>query len=660
VKKVAVITDATSAGFFFPAWHRYYGEQFDPKSLHVVTYEGKKPLFAGFELGNLWEINATYDDTLRAGVISDLVGVLLRSHDVVLRCDVDEFLAPDPVRAPDLRAFIERNELPYVTAHGIDVVEMAEDAPLDKSKTLPDEQRCFGMRAAALSKTALTTVPMRWGEGFHGATVPPVFAGLYNLHMKFADIKSRIAWHEWMVEGIQPGTDAHRYFAVGDAYLSEVHQFLSSRPRQGDETEAAFDARFLDSVRLNEQNGIYQGEFIRQDFLVRLDRLIPGAGGNVLRLYEGVPLSEPPEGDGLVRQLEAPFEQAFNPPVFVCDLSGCDLAFTPPTTVHIHGSDLVRRENVLLFGPNNLVSQEGYWFCEAQRFRAQYLDFYQAPFFDVMFPGAKPALRRENGTTALLTEGIEQVETIDEPVFLATPLEPVTWGRWIVTVLPKIAQYRAYGAGRKFLCHVGNEWQRAFLRLFGVPEAAVMAHHPGRTYLCRDVMTVEYSNANMSISPWERANAFEAVALYRAAGRYPRKIFVSRLTRSKANPHYRAMQNEAELAAQLAERGFVAIEPEHHPLAVQIAMFAAAEEIVFLGGSGLYNAVFCAPGTSVITIESTNVYIGIHTTLLATLGLRYGVIFGEEDGNDPRASHRRWTLDLDRALPVIDAFFAGG
>jgi hypothetical protein len=657
VKKVAVITDANSAGFFFPLWHRYYGGQFGAKNLHVVTYEGMKPLFADFELGNLWEINATYDNKLRAGVISDLVGILLRSYDVVLRCDVDEFLVPEPAARTDLAAFVERNKQPYVTSQGIDVIELEEDEPLDLEQPVFGVQRRFGRRAAALNKTALTTQPLRWAEGFHAASVPPVFAGLYNLHLKFADIKSRIAWHERMLAGIHPENSAYKYFGVGAEHLQGIQRNLAALPRSGEESGAEFDQRFLATVKCGEGSGIYQGEFIQQDFLIPLDDFAPG--GNALRMYEGAPLSEPPEGYGLVRRLEVPAEQLFNPPVFVSDLSGRDLAFTPPTTVHIHGSDLVRREDILLFGPNNLVSQEGYWFCEARRFRAQYLDFYQAPFFDVVFPGAKPALRRENGTTALLTQGIEQVETIDEPVFLATPLEPATWGRWIATVLPKIAQYRAYGEGRKFLCHVGNEWQRAFLRLFGVPEAAVMAHHPGRTYLCRDVMTVEYSNANMSISPWERANAFEAVALYRAAGRYPRKIFVSRLTRSKANPHYRAMQNEAELAAQLVERGFVAIEPEHHPLAVQIAMFVAAEEIVFLGGSGLYNAVFCAPGTSVITIESTNVYIGIHTTLLATLELRYGVIFGEEDGADPQASHRRWTLDLDRALPVIDAFFAG-
>src|SRR5271166_2073990 len=102
MKKVAVVADATSAEFFFPFWHRYYASQFGAANLHVVTYAGMKPLFSRVELGDLWEVSAKYDDTLRVGVIADLISALLRSHDVVLRCDVDEFLVPDPAAYANL------------------------------------------------------------------------------------------------------------------------------------------------------------------------------------------------------------------------------------------------------------------------------------------------------------------------------------------------------------------------------------------------------------------------------------------------------------------------------------------------------------------------------------------------------------------------------
>src|ERR1700692_4382329 len=112
VKKTAIITDATSPDFFFPRWRRYYGGLFGYQNLHVLTHTGMKQLFLDAGIGNVWEVNSSYNDMLRANVIADLIAVLLRSYDVVLRCDVDEFLFPDPSRFLDLTDFVECNELP--------------------------------------------------------------------------------------------------------------------------------------------------------------------------------------------------------------------------------------------------------------------------------------------------------------------------------------------------------------------------------------------------------------------------------------------------------------------------------------------------------------------------------------------------------------------
>jgi hypothetical protein len=52
--------------------------------------------------------------------------------------------------------------------------------------------------------------------------------------------------------------------------------------------------------------------------------------------------------------------------------------------------------------------------------------------------------------------------------------------------------------------------------------------------------------------------------------------------------------------------------------------------------------------------------VGDHAAFFASLGLRHGVIFGAPDETDPRQDHKSWTLDIDRALPVIEAFFRAG
>jgi len=664
MKRVAIITDATSPEYFFPAWHRYYGSLFGTQNLHVVTYAGMKEGFRDFALGNLWGVNAAYDDTLRAGLIGDLVAALLRSHDVVIRCDVDEFLIPDSARFTDLADFVERNELPYVTAQGIDVIELAEEAELDLDAPIFGLQRRYGVRATALNKTCVTSAPLRWAEGFHGASAPPIFAGLYLLHLKFADIKKRLAWYETMRPGLVPGSKAHQYFSATAEHLTGVQNFLSGLAKGGLETEAEFNARFLATVHHNQERDNHQGDFFTQDFLIPLLDIgiaAPGAvSADAIRVYNGLLLTDPPADEGLLKTLEAPKTVPRQMPQIAEDLSGRGLGTEFTEELHVHGSYLVQRRDAVLFGPNNLVAQDGGWSCESRGWKQDFLDFYQASFYDSAFPG--PKLKLQPGPDGVRLDlahlTAPDLIAIYQPVFLATPLEPANWGRWLTAVTPKIAAYKQYGGGRKFLCHVAQDWQKAFLRLLGVPDAMLVPHDPGRTYILHDVMAVEFSQGDPSVSMIDRGNFFEMVARYRGRGAHGKKLFVSRLTRSRQYPDYRVLQNEAELAAVLERMGFAAFEPELFPLEEQIARFAAAEQIVFLGGAAIFNAVFCAPDTSVVTIESGNEFAQAHTAIFSLLGLRHGVIFGREDDTDPASFQRRWTVDVARAGEILESFFA--
>jgi capsular polysaccharide biosynthesis protein len=377
--------------------------------------------------------------------------------------------------------------------------------------------------------------------------------------------------------------------------------------------------------------------------------------------YDHAHMVDPPEDEGVLRILEEPKTISRTMPEIVLDFSETGLEFKPTAEQHIHGSYLVQRQNVLLFGPNHLVTPEGYWSCESRSNKRQFLWYLHAEFYARMYPGPKSEIDYKAPELLLKTSQMApaDVEMIETPLFLATPLEPPIWGRWIATVAPKVAQFRQYGAGRKFFCHIEHDWQRAFLNLLGVDPAAILHHDAGRTYICRDVMTIEYSDTNMTISAWERLNLFEMVAKLKVKAGDQRKIFVSRLSRSKANPGYRVLQNEEALAVMLEALGFAVVEPETLPFEEQITVFAAAEQVVFLGGSAVFNAVFCAPGTSVVTIESSDKYVAHHAELLASLDLRYGVIFGREDASDQAEWHKRWTVDVARTRAALVAFFGG-
>lgn len=675
MKQTAVLTDATSAAFFFPRFTAYYGKLFGRQHLHVVTYAGMAAEFANSGITNIIELDAGYDDTLRARVISELTTKLLERYEVIIRADIDEFIIPDRAHFADLADYVERNELPYVTAHGVDVIELADDEPLQPGLPVLGQQRRYGIRAASLNKTCLTTVPIRWANGFHACTMFPRFGQLYNFHYKFADINGRIAWHERMLAGLPPGSPEHKYFSHGAEHLLALQRFLSTRPRQGEETERDFAHRFLDEVGYNKANQIYQGPFISQDFLFEIDAKFagadegaePGADESVdetarakaIAAYDGAALTDPPEGLGVVSILEAPKHIPRILPALVTDLSGRGLTVNPATQLYIHGTYLVQHEAVLLFGGNHLVSREGHWSCEARAFKEQYLSFYREPFFDHIFPGPKPVIDTGAQPRRLRLSGLTaaDVEIIDAPVFLATPVEPANWGRWVVNVIPKTAQFLQYGGGRKFLCHVAHPWQRRLLNILGVPDDDILPHDPGRSYICEDLLTVEYSVNNFTVSAQERTNLFQLVMRHAAKIPAHRKLFVSRASLSAKHPHYRVLQNEAELTAMLEALGFVTIEPETLPFEQQVALFAGAEQIVCLGGSAIFNAAFCPPGISILDIESSAMFANSHADFLASLGARYGVVFGTEDETDQATHHKRWRVDVPALRAIVAAFF---
>jgi hypothetical protein len=380
---------------------------------------------------------------------------------------------------------------------------------------------------------------------------------------------------------------------------------------------------------------------------------------SILKRFDDVRLLDCPPSLGLLATLEEPKFVPQKPPAFFADFSDRGLVPRLLAEQHVHGSYLVQRKNWLLFGQNHLVNHDGSWACESRSFKDQFINYFVNMASHAEYSGYKPIVESDGKKIHILrTSDLsdEQLVRISEPVFLATPLEPDNYGRWIATVATKARIYKKYGAGRKFFCRVGRPWQLAFLKVLGISESAILPHNPGRAYICDDLMTVEYSVTNMTISDSERTSFFELVAQFRKPNIPKQKLFISRLSQARQNPNYRVLRNEIELTAMLSDLGFIAIEPEELPFEEQIAIFAAAEQIVALGGAGIYNAVFCAPGADFLTIEASDAFSYPHAQLLSSLGLRYGMIFGSQDDTKTKSVHAGWSIDIERTRAAIMAF----
>lgn len=272
MKRIAVVSDATSPEFFFLRWKKYYGNLFGIENLYLLVYQGDLRKFARIELPNIRELNTKYDDQFRAKEISDEVTKLLEKYDVVIRCDIDEFIVPGRSFHGNVKDYIENNDFEYLTAKGIDVLERLDDAALNPELSIL-AQRSVGVRSAALNKTCITTVPLRWAAGFHAADVMPVFSSIYLFHLKFSDIKSRIAWHKEMLNNLEPETQEYKYFSANADFLTNHQRYLLGFERNETESEEEFDCKFLATVERNPINGICQGEFFVQKCLTKLAEL---------------------------------------------------------------------------------------------------------------------------------------------------------------------------------------------------------------------------------------------------------------------------------------------------------------------------------------------------------------------------------------------------
>ncbi|HWB52368.1 MAG TPA: hypothetical protein VG651_24910 [Stellaceae bacterium] len=237
----------------------------------MVTYRGLSHKFGHVELGGLWEIPENYNDPVRCRVISSLVRALLGSYDCVVRCDIDEILVPDPRQSPDLAAYIETLDRPYMTGRGLEVMEGYDEPPLNSRIPILVQQRRFCFRASSLNKTCITSVPLEWGPGFHGCTVFPMLRDLYLFHIKHADVSGRLQWFADL-KASAPGTDTERYCDTGIANIQDLRRAVLGRERLtgwDNFADRSFDQNYLDTVKYDAAK-IYLGSFSHQDKLLEI------------------------------------------------------------------------------------------------------------------------------------------------------------------------------------------------------------------------------------------------------------------------------------------------------------------------------------------------------------------------------------------------------
>ena len=347
-------------------------------------------------------------------------------------------------------------------------------------------------------------------------------------------------------------------------------------------------------------------------------------------------------------------------PALTVDLSaqGVRFDFASDPVLEIHSTHVGRYRDQHLFGFHHLhalIGRDG-------EFNCQEIDNYPGrlahhvshlPPAECIIPDIRWDGQGYRVSLDRLVEGA--VTRLDGPVFFGSPIEPANWGMWLLNGLANAAAFVAAGQVGHFLCYAPLDWQKRLLWFMGMNPDRLVEQAPWRTYRCAEVALHQYSM--IDLVPDEAARAiFRNIVgrCGRGQAPTPARIFVSRRTITRqSGGQYRALRNEDQLIETLERVGFTVIEPELLPFEEQVRIFSNARFIVGLGGAAMFNAVFAAPETTVVSIESTAAFARNHARLFASLDLNYGFIFGEQDRSGGNYPHNPWTVDVPGVAQAI-------
>ena len=196
-KRIAAITMARDDDFFLSRWIAYYGKQFGTKNLYILLdgNDQKAPENAGdAHITKLphTPMSRSTGDKYRINKLSELAHKLLKTYDIVIGCDSDEFLIVDPKTKQTLSEYLSNKKInTSLSGLGLDVGQhLIKEQTLDKNAPFL-EQREYALLSTRYTKPVVINKPVFWGSGFHSIKRHNfhIDKNLYLLHFGAVDMK---------------------------------------------------------------------------------------------------------------------------------------------------------------------------------------------------------------------------------------------------------------------------------------------------------------------------------------------------------------------------------------------------------------------------------------------------------------------------------------
>ena len=178
-------------------WIAYYGNQFGTENLYIILdgIDQKTPKNAGNAHITKLEhepMSRAAGDKYRIGKLSELATKLLKTYDIVIGCDTDEFLIVDPNTNLNLSEYLSNKKIKTtLSGLGLDVGQNLNcESELDAHAPFL-EQREYALLSTRYTKPVVKTITAPWGSGFHSIRHHNfhIDKNLYLLHFGAIDLK---------------------------------------------------------------------------------------------------------------------------------------------------------------------------------------------------------------------------------------------------------------------------------------------------------------------------------------------------------------------------------------------------------------------------------------------------------------------------------------
>jgi hypothetical protein len=224
----AVFTIVQNERVMLPLWLAYYGRFFDPDDLYVLNHDGTDESVESVkDRCRVVPVHrsTSFDHRWLRSTVEAFQAFLLRSYDVVLFAEADEFLIADPRQYSGLDQYIEQLDRAAARCVGFNVVHQADEAPLRFDEPILTQRR-YWHASLDYSKRLLSRVPLRWSEGFHeeyDAPDDPPDSSLFLVHLHRVD-------YDWCLD--RHRATAARNWNEPDAIRGEGAQNRIAAPEQ--------------------------------------------------------------------------------------------------------------------------------------------------------------------------------------------------------------------------------------------------------------------------------------------------------------------------------------------------------------------------------------------------------------------------------------------